>query len=219
MERQRGTVVLPPYFLPGLEYYAAIARSHRAVVDTTMRFDKRLKSTHRMAVADTRGRAMLTVPIEKPVHLTEACWKDIRISSHGHWWSVLRESLQTAYGRSAYFEFYFDDLKPFFSAECAGTSLTDQTMQLHKLMCRLLLIETAIEERQPGQELKDDNTNKAADLWDLRRGVPALEPCPEYYQTGATRMGFIGGLSIVDALFNLGPDAAVLVRELSERGR
>lgn len=218
MAGQRGTVVLPPYFLPGLEYYTAIARSQRAVVDTTMRFDKRLKATHRIAVADTRGRAVLTVPIEKPVHLTEACWRDIRISSHGHWWSVLSESLQTAYGRSAYFEFYFDDLKPFFSAECAGTRLTEQTMQLHRLMCRLLLIDTPIEELEPGKEPGDGNTNKAADLCDLRRGVPALEPCPEYYQTGAMRMGFIGGLSIVDALFNLGPEAAVLVRELANRG-
>ena len=44
---ERSTILLPPQMLGSVDYYAAIAAFENVVVDTSMRFDKRFKSTHR----------------------------------------------------------------------------------------------------------------------------------------------------------------------------
>ncbi|MDE7369108.1 MAG: hypothetical protein K2N08_04950, partial [Muribaculaceae bacterium] len=83
-----STVILAPSFLGSISRYALIAAFGNAIVDTSTRFDKRLKSTHRTTIADVNGEMKLTLPISKPESLTRATWNDIRISDHGQWWHL-----------------------------------------------------------------------------------------------------------------------------------
>lgn len=206
-----GTLLLPPRLFGSTAYYAVMALYGSAVIDTSMRFDKRAKLTHRYSIADANGAVDLTVPIEKPERTTGATWRDIRISGHGQWWHVHLTALQSAYGRTPFFEYYIDDFLPLFSAECAGMPLMDYLTAADAILRRQLHITTAIS-HSPSATILD------CPLLDLRRRPEELEQiaaAAPYYQLRSDRHGgFRSYLSVLDLLFNLGPESPVILASM-----
>ena len=96
-----------------IAYYASMAAYGHAVIDADAIFDKRQKAVHRCDIADTHGPVQLTVPVSKPHGIARARWSDVAVSCHGAWWHVHRVTLESAYGRSPFFEFYIDRFLPF----------------------------------------------------------------------------------------------------------
>lgn len=156
------------------------------------RFDKRLKSAHRFEIADTRGRLRLTVPIAKP-HSSSVSWADVRISTHDAWWDIHRVTLESAYGRTPYFEFYADRFLPMLTVgvEDRFPRLEQLAGAWHRQILDILGM---------AQE-----TNTAAEEMALL--IPEPEELPPYRQVRESQLGFIGSLSVLDMIFNLGPDA------------
>ncbi len=158
------------------------------------RFNKRCKEAHRFEIADTRGRLELTVPIAKPYGHT---WADTRISDHGSWWETIPAALESAYGRTPFFEFYAPDLLPLLSDPYRFGSVADMNEAVDRFIRRALDL-TDIDvaySRRPDV--------RPVDL----QPVPAIT----YWQVRAQQLGFIGGLSILDPIFNLGPEARTLL--------
>ena len=112
------TAVVPPMLFGLVEYYAAVARYGATVIDRGLRYDKRNKAVHRYDIADTRGRLTLTVPVSKPATEREGqrLWADMQVSAHGRWWEVHATALESAYGRTPYFEHYFPKFEALFAA-------------------------------------------------------------------------------------------------------
>lgn len=203
----RGSLILPPRYLAPAAWYAAVAAADRVTVDTSMRFDKRAKEVHRCVVADTHGPMQLTVPIVKPVSMTRASWADIEISGHGSWWHQHWVTLQSAYGRTPFFEFYADDFRPFYSPDVAGMKLVDYDMALDALVRRLLGITADVVYGAPcagDKATGDDFSHRPLDF--------IVEK--EYYQVRALTRGFIPGMSVVDLLFNVGPESILLLESM-----
>ena len=197
-------VILPTRYLACVDYYAMLAAYPSATIETGNRFDKRRKETHRTVIADANGTINLTIPIEKPVSHTQARWDDIVISSHGKWWNVHLTALKSAYGRTPFFEYYLDDFLPFYTSECAGMRLTEYNSRLDALLRRLLYIDT--EMSAPGKDIATDNFSQC--------NLPSLDAV-EYYQVRNLRYGFIPSLSVVDLLFNMGPESQIILHEMT----
>ena len=102
-----SSAAIPPRLWGNLAYWLAIAaHGGNAFADPTTLFDKRHKSAHRYEIAGRDGKPVsLTVPIEKPHGVNMATWADVRISNHGQWWHVHRQTLETAYGRTPFLNF------------------------------------------------------------------------------------------------------------------
>lgn len=203
-----GVIVLPPAYLGSVEYYAAMAAFPQATVDWGMKFDKRMKTAHRCDVADTHGVRQLTVPIVKPLSMTGARWSDIVISSHGAWWHVHLETLKSAYGRTPFFEYYLDEFERFYTSERAGERLADYCKGLDALLRRLMGVETAVR----------DDASAVADGFDCRGEIPAgLVNTIPYYQVRSLSQGFLPGLSVVDLLFNMGPESIFILESMTQK--
>lgn len=204
-------------FLPPVGYYRLIARARSVVIDGSQRFDKRFKAAHRCTIADVRGPANLTVPIEKPTSMTAARWSDILISDHNHWWTQALETLKSAYGRTPFFEFYLDAFEPFFAPSVAGRPLVDYNQALDHLCRRLIGLQTPVAyNSDPSLSAYNSDpetcaaTSVAAPKSVVRDfEIPDQQP---YYQVRALDQGFHPGLSIVDLLFNLGPESLLYLR-------
>lgn len=169
-----------------------------------VRFDKRRKEAHRFTIADTRGRLDLTVPIVKPE--THLClWSDIEVSDHGAWWDVHRVALESAYGRTPYFEFYIDRFLPMLTA-----GVTDRFPRLEQLA-----------RAWEGEIRQILGLGPEAEYLAPRCPLPARQaaPLPPYWQVRQDKLGFIDGLSILDIIFNLGPEAQIYLNDtaLSDR--
>lgn len=170
-----------------------------SAMDWTGRFDKRDKDTHRFTIADTRGKLQLTVPIAKPKS-SRIRWDEVEISTHGAWWDVHRVALESAYGRTPYFEFYIDRFLPMLT-----TGVTERFPKLHALA-------TAWD-----REIRDilgltSDRTEGDPMPHLGREI-SLKP---YRQVRSDKLGFIAGLSILDLVFNLGPEAQLYLNEMAE---
>ena len=130
--------------------------------------------------------------------------KDIRISNEISWQQQHWRSLCAAYRRSAYFEFYQDDLAPFY--EHKKEFLFDFNMELMQFIWDSLKINIHMEVTN---EFHEPDANTPDDFRVLCEiGVPGSpDKKIEYPQVFGYKNGFVPGLSIVDLLFNMGPSS------------
>lgn len=199
-------VTLPPRLCGGIEQYVRAWVAGSYAMDWTQPFDKRDKATHRFAIADTRGRLDLTVPIAKPAS-SRCRWDEIEVSTHGVWWDVHRVALESAYGRTPYFEFYIDRFLPMLTV-----GVTDRYP-------RLCCLADAWDEQIAdilglgvGRNMASLPEGKVSA--DVICHVPIGVDTP-YRQVRADKLGFIPGLSVLDLIFNLGPEAQIYLNKLA----
>lgn len=195
-------MLLPPLLFPPVGYYRCLARYGCAIIDTTMRYDKRRKDVHRYTIADTRGPLQLTVPVSRPSGAFSAgnlCWDQVTVSAHGRWWEVHRTAWESAYGRTPFFEYYIDRFAPVF--DCVGQPVTDLVLRANGIVCDILGLGTEILTEVP------DGCTPA----DMTKQLPETEE-RAYWQVRGQQLGFIPGLSILDLIFNLGTEAPLLLQ-------
>lgn len=201
------TLVLPPRYMGSIAYYGLMARYGRVIVDTGLRHDKRQKAVHRCDIADTRGPVSLTVPLAKPSDPSAPnTWASWRISTHDEWWRQHRISLESAYGRTPFFEFLFDRFEHLFRSPADWAqwpSAIDFDREADAIIRDILGFENEViwADAHGEASLADGELAEV----DIEAALAA--PTPPYWQIRADKLGFIPGLSIVDLIFNLGPEA------------
>jgi len=167
-----------------------------------MRYDKRHKEVHRYTIADTRGTLTLTVPVSRPSGVFETgklLWKDVTVSAHGRWWEVHRIALESAYGRTPFFEYYIDRFKSLFAPRPLEEkeSIVSLCLRADKIVREILGMETKIVSYIP----------ENSEIHDFRTEKYDVSPCVEYWQVRRSKLGFISGMSILDLIFNMGTEA------------
>ena len=177
-----------------------------------------------MMIATTNGPLSLTIPTN---HNTSMAMKDIRISDHANWRHVHWNALLSAYGESPFFEYYQDDIRPFY--EKKYDFLFDFNMEITEKMIELLDIRPHIkvtDEYFPKKsELSEERRTKSEEFYglsgimgdsiaDFRDAIRPKKPLPDpefipkrYYQVYEQKHGFLPNMSILDLLFNEGNEA------------
>lgn len=202
-----NTILSSTYFGP-VQWYQKLAGSDTVYLE---QHDHFIKQTYRnrCVIATTQGPQALTVPVESPqgLRIDKTELKDVRISDHGAWRHLHWQALQSAYGESPFFEFYADDLRPFF--EKRWDFLFDFNLAITRKMCELLDIE-------PHIELTEAYMPCPEDAIDYRDAIRPKHPLPDasftprpYYQVYQLKFGFLPNLSILDLLFNEGNEAVL----------
>lgn len=154
-------------------------------IDGTERWQKQTER-NRCTIVTANGTQCLSVPVTVP---SARCRTDeVLISDHGNWRHVHWNALCSAYGTSPFFEFYADDIKPFYDNR--WEKLVDYNRDITLKMLHLIGL--------------DDVIGRHAAAATHPAGAPRSQ---KYYQTFQRRHGFIEGMSILDLLFNEGPEA------------
>ncbi len=193
--------VLPMFYLPPVEYFSQLSRYNPDfLIEKHEHFPKQTYR-NRANIYSPDGILTLVVPVAKgskghtPI-------KDVKISYDFNWQRLHWMSLQACYRRSAYFEYYEDDFAPFY--ESKETFLFDYNQQLLGMLLKLLKIKASPVYTESYQA-------DYPSLFDFRANInskksSAFEQKP-YFQLFEQRHGFFSNLSIVDLLFNQGPQA------------
>lgn len=156
---------------------------------------------NRAHIAHTNGVLQLNIPVKHSKDGARQKTKEVLVENSFPWQSQHWKSLQTAYRTSPFFEFYEDDLKPLFQKSV--NNLMDHNFEIFELLCQLLGADitwskTEIYEETPA-------------LQDLRYLVNAKKepqyPLQSYTQVLESHHGFLSNLSVLDLLFNEGPNA------------
>jgi hypothetical protein len=193
--------VLPMFYLPPVEYFTQL---HNYNPDFLIeRFEHFPKQTYRNRanIYSPDGILTLVVPVVKGSKLHTPV-KDVKISYDFSWQRLHWMSLQGCYRRSAYFEYYEDDFAPFY--EKKETFLFDYNSQLLQLILKLLKIKTSI-------SCTESYEAEYQNLSDFRNNIHPKKESDfkqrPYFQVFEERRGFMKNLSIVDLLFNQGPQS------------
>lgn len=212
-----AVVLLSTAYLAPIEYYVKLLTAGRVRVE---QYDHYMKQTYRnrCIIAGPDGPLPLTVPVVKPD--TPKCFmRDIRISDHGNWRHLHWNALESAYNHTPFFEYYKDDFRPFY--ERKYDFLMDFNEELCRTVCALIDMEPRMERTTDycctAPEGEEDYRERIHPKRDYRTEDPAFHPVP-YYQVFQERLGFLPNLSIVDLLFNMGPES-LLVLERCGKGK
>ena len=193
------------YFGP-VQWYQKLYRADEVWIERHETFQKQTYR-NRCIIATTQGTQALTVPVERG---SSQLIKDIRISDHGNWRHLHWNALQSAYGDSPFFMYYEDDLRPFF--EQRWDYLLDFNETIREKLCELLDIQLTVHYTTVYQ--KPPFTLHPSPFTDHREAINPKHPVPDpdftprrYYQVYEAKHGFQPNLSIVDLLFNMGPES------------
>ena len=142
------------YFGP-IQWYQKLNRYDECLIE---RHESFIKQTYRnrMLIPTTNGPLALTIPTNHDISLS---MKDIRISDHANWRHVHWNALLSAYGESPFFEYYQDDIRPFF--EKKYEFLFDFNMETTEKMIELLDIRPKISVTDEYFPKKSEGSNHA----------------------------------------------------------
>lgn len=169
----------PSLYLGPVSYYGHLLRSGEQDVDVNEPYQKQTLRT-RCVIDSPNGPLTLSIPVEKMAHGTPM--RDVRISDHGNWRHQHWQALCSSYRQSPFFDYYADEFAPFY--EKRWEFLVDYNEALKQVV--LEQMDVAHMAKMPEKPLADT-----------------------YYQVFAHRHGFLPDLSIVDLLFNMGPEAVL----------
>lgn len=199
-------------YLAPVEYYSKLLHYDKVYME---QWDHYMKQTYRNRcnIAGPGGVQALSIPIIRPDSL-KSPMKDIRISDHGNWRHLHWNAIESAYNNTPFYEYYKDDFCPFY--EKKYTFLSDFNEELCRLVCGLIDVEATID-RTPTYKAEFEPGE-----YDFREVIhPKKDPGlvdPEfcavpYYQVFEARHGFLPNLSIIDLLFNMGPESLLVLKK------
>ena len=141
------------------------------------------------------GTQTLTIPKERKSS-DKTLISDISISNQDNWQKLHWQSIVSAYNSSPFFEYYKDELFPFYNKK--HSSLFDFNLKLSKTILELMQVEKKLNFTSKFQ--------KESNRLDFRSSKFILKNQEEYQQVFCEKYSFIPNLSILDVLFNLGPE-------------
>jgi hypothetical protein len=194
--------ILPLFYLPPVNYFSTLQKVNPDfLIEKHEHFPKQTYR-NRASVYSPNGKLDITLPVVRGSKMRTKM-KDVRISNDHNWQRLHWMTLQSCYRSSAYFEYYEDELSVFYHNKFDylfdyNEQLTNWIIKKLKLNIELNFTEDYIEDLEPNLDYRlfmnpkkneEEANNKA------------------YYQVFEDKHQFIKNLSIVDLLFNQGPQA------------
>lgn len=195
-----GKILISTAYLPPVDYFSSISEADEIFIEKEENY---LKQTYRNRcyILSAHGPQLLSVPVYLgSLHKTPI--KEIRIDYSKRWQQVHLRAMTASYSSSPYFEFYFENIEKIISENHEflldlNKALTDSVVKILRLE-KIISYTTHFE--TPGVNPNDFRykvTPKKESSFQVNK----------YIQVFNNDSGFVPNLSIVDLIFNLGPES------------
>lgn len=198
----QSSAIFPLFYLPPVAYFSGLKElNYNFLIEREEHFPKQTYR-NRARIYSPNGDLDLIVPVLKgsKVHTKV---KDVKISNNFNWQRLHWKSFESCYRNSAYFEYYEDEFSRFYQQPF--DYLFDFNFQLLEWLFKQLKV-------QPELDFTKEYVKEAAPELDFRtklhfkKNTIATDFKP-YFQVFDDRQGFKPNLSMIDLLFNQGPQA------------
>lgn len=199
------------WFAP-VHYYARIISHPEIYLEQYEHFNKQTYR-NRCIILGGNGSIPLVVPVVKG-RGQKILIRDLKISYDTEWQRNHWRTIFSAYNSSPFFEFYKDEIEPFF--EHKEKFLFDYNLKIHETICDLLEIENNLILTKDFEKVPEGTQNFRELISPKNKTIIDKHFHPqEYTQVFTERFDFIPNLSILDLLFNVGPNSySVLERSI-----
>lgn len=202
----KGSIVLSTAYFGPVHYFSALLKNTIVYIE---QWDHYQKQTYRnrCIILSGNGPIPLTIPVVKS-NGNKTQVKDIKIFNSEAWQTNHLRALKAAYHNSPFYEYYIDALLPVWDKK--WNYLVD--LNTFILECIREEIEHDFQFQLTNEYL--DASKYEKDLRDtihpkiqFQKADPSFQP-PIYHQVFLNRFPFHPNLSILDLLFNKGPETA-----------
>lgn len=202
-------IVLHPAYFPNAITMACLVQNE-VVWEVCDNYQKQTYR-NRCIISNDRGRQMLNIPIQ---HTGRSGGRQqtqmVKPEDNYHWQRLHWRSLETAYRSAPYFEYYEEELKDFFN--CSHNNLLNLNLASIELLCQLINCNFI-------KSTTSVFSIEHPDLIDARFLISAksnpIIKLPQYPQVFEERHGFIPDLSVLDLLFNEGPNSLTYLKAIA----
>ncbi|MSQ78102.1 MAG: hypothetical protein EXR21_00310 [Flavobacteriaceae bacterium] len=195
-------ILTEPHYFPCIGQVAAIVRDGSVYFDMQSRFVKQTYR-NRCLILSANGPQSLTVPIMNGSNYLPM--SEVIISPDHDWKRQHLRAIRSAYSSSPYYLFYSEKIETLLNKN--HERLMDLLLDSYMLIFELF--KTSVLFLRPGQE-----ENLSASYTDLRNlfspKVPSTCNLKPYSQVFTYKFEFVPGLSVLDFLFNCGPNISYL---------
>ncbi len=189
-------LTLPTAWFPPVAYMAACLDADEIRIEAEETYSRQT-CRNRCAIRGPNGRQVLSIPVHK-VSGNHTKTREVRIAFREPWQRNHWRSIEAAYNQSPFFLYYRDDLEGFFREEIP--LLIDLNTRILETLFRLLRIEKKI---TLTESFDGESAAGPSSILVSKHHHP---PLPAYTQVFGQPGDFLPNLSILDCLFNLGPD-------------
>jgi hypothetical protein len=194
-------MILIPAYLPPISYFKSFITKSEISLLCQASYRKQT-FRNRCVICSANGRLKLTIPIAKDKIKQNV--KHVMIHNAMPWQNNHWKSIETAYNSSPFFEHYKDDIKPFFIEE--QKFLYDFNFKLIVQILNMLDVNIKVKEV--------NNINNLPEIENMLNPKKDFTKSVPYHQVFQNKNGFQSDLSIIDLLFNLGPESSSYIKNL-----
>lgn len=193
-------IIIHPTYFPNIAHFVALVKAKNVAFEVDDNF---LKQTYRNRayIYGANGKLAINVPVVHTQNNRQK-YRDVKIFNDTKWQDLHWKSFLSAYRTSPFFEYYEDDLYPLFKEK--ADYILEFNIKCFDVICDCLQLDLNISKTESYIKTIEDKT-------DFRPLVNAkkekIEQFDSYTQVFSNKHGFINNLSILDLLFNEGPNA------------
>jgi hypothetical protein len=196
-----GKILVSTAYLPPVEYFSLIAQADEVSVEREENYLKQ-SFRNRCYILSVHGPQLLSVPVYLgSQHKTPL--KEIRIDYSKRWQQVHLRAISASYSASPYFKFYFENIEKIINKNFEF--LIDLNLELTESVLKMLKIKTKLTYSTNFKPVSEDEN-------DFRYKISPKKETQffvrEYIQVFNNDNKFVHGLSIIDLIFNMGPEAS-----------
>ena len=205
------TVILSSYYFGTVQAFSHLIRARKVIIEQNDNYSRQ-SYRNRTTIMAANGAMDLIIPVIKPKEKTKT--RDIRISYDTNWQKNHWKSIESAYNNSPFFEYYRDDLEVVYKKR--WQFLTDLNTVLFELTNEMLEADCDVDYTKNYIGTVPDNWTDLREIIhpkkDYRIFDKAFSPVP-YRQVFSETRTFVPNLSIIDLIFNKGPEAYMVLEE------
>jgi hypothetical protein len=205
--------VLSTAYLGHIQYFTKFILYRKVLIE---QYETYLKQSYRNRcyINGANGIIPLVIPVKK-VNGNITKTKDILIDYDTRWQRIHWNSIVSAYRSSPFFEFYEDDFREFYTVK--EKFLLDLNQKLLMLILDFLEIDCDVRLTKEYVKTYESEVDYREMINPKQR---LMKPdnrfnSHEYNQVFTAKHGFVENLSVIDLIFNEGPDAGqVLIKSI-----
>ena len=186
-------------YFPSISYIARFLKEDAPVIEVWETYHKQTYR-NRCRVMTANGVESLSVPVVK-VNGNHTMTKDMAISPIEPWQHIHSRCLESAYKAAPYFDHYYDYLRPIFEGHFER--LIDLNNAALTAVLKMLKVKKEIVHTT---DYIHEAENDLREAFSPKKQIDA-RLVPTYYQVFSEKFPFAADLSVLDLVFNLGPEA------------